>query len=142
MQPVKDASHLYEVERRAKHAERPGFKITELQIGPTQKVPWHCHTNVQDTFYVLEGRLRIFLRDPKEDVTLGPSETYAVRPGRAHLVTNAGSTSATFLVLQGIGEYDYVDLTDMGGLATGPPSPPGRSAAPRETRGAPRQAAA
>jgi mannose-6-phosphate isomerase-like protein (cupin superfamily) len=63
---------------------------------------------VQDMFYVLEGRLRIFLRDPKEDVTLGPSETYAVRPGRAHLVTNAGSTSATFLVLQGIGEYDYV----------------------------------
>jgi len=110
MQPVKDASHLYEVERRAKHAERPGFKITELQISPTQTVPWHCHTNVQDTFYVLEGRLRIFLRDPKEDVTLGPSETYAVRPGRAHLVTNAGSTSATFLVLQGIGEYDYVPL--------------------------------
>jgi mannose-6-phosphate isomerase-like protein (cupin superfamily) len=110
MEPVKDASHLYEVERRAKHAERPGFKITELQISPTQKVPWHCHTNVQDTFYVLEGRLRIFLRDPKEDVTLGPSETYAVRPGRPHLVTNAGSTSATFLVLQGIGEYDYVPL--------------------------------
>ena len=110
MEPVKDASHLYEVERRAKHAERPGFKITELQISPTQNVPWHCHTSVQDTFYVLEGRLRIFLRDPKEDVTLGPSETYAVRPGRAHLVTNAGSTSATFLVLQGIGEYDYVPL--------------------------------
>ena len=110
MEPVKDASHLYEVERRAKHAERPGFKITELQISPTQKVPWHCHTNVQDTFYVLEGRLRIFLRDPKEDVALGPSETYAVRPGRAHLVTNAGSASATFLVLQGIGEYDYVPL--------------------------------
>lgn len=110
MQPVKDASHLYQVERRAKHAERPGFKITELQISPTQTVPWHRHTNVQDTFYVLEGRLRIFLRDPKEDVTLEPSETYAVRPGRAHLVTNAGSTSATFLVLQGIGEYDYVPL--------------------------------
>jgi quercetin dioxygenase-like cupin family protein len=108
MEPVKDASHLYEVERRAKHAERPGFKITELQISPTQSVPWHRHTQVQDTFYVLEGRLRIFLRDPKEDVTLGPSETYAVRPGRAHLVTNAGSTSATFLVLQGIGEYDFV----------------------------------
>ena len=110
MEPVKDASHLYEVERRAKHAERPGFKITELQISPSQKVPWHCHTNVQDTFYVLEGRLRIFLRDPKEDVHLGPGETYAVRPQRPHLVTNPGTTSTTFLVLQGIGEYDYVPL--------------------------------
>jgi quercetin dioxygenase-like cupin family protein len=111
MEAVKDASHLYEVERRARHAERPGFRITELQLGPTQTVPWHYHSRVQDTFYVLEGRLRIFLRDPKEDVRLGPAETYAVRPGRAHLVTNDGERSATFLVLQGIGEYDYVPLT-------------------------------
>jgi len=111
MDAVKDASHLYEVERRARHAERPGFHITELQISPTQKVPWHCHTNVQDTFYVLEGRLRLFLRDPKEEVRLDPGQTYSVRPGRPHLVTNGGQTSATFLVLQGIGEYDYIALT-------------------------------
>lgn len=110
MQPVKDSSHLYEVERRARHAERPGFRITELQISLAQQVPWHSHTNVQDTFYVLQGRIRLFLRDPKEDVTLAPGETYAVRPGRPHLVTNPGSTSATFLVLQGLGEYDYVPL--------------------------------
>jgi len=110
MEAVKDASHLYEVERRARHAERPGFRITELQIGPTQQVPWHSHTRIQDTFYVLEGKVRIFLRDPKEDVTLGPGETCAVRAGRPHLVTNPGSSSATFLVLQGLGEYDYVAL--------------------------------
>jgi quercetin dioxygenase-like cupin family protein len=111
MQAVTDSSHLYEVERRARHAERPGFRITELQISASQRVPWHCHTNIQDTFYVLEGRLRLSLRDPKEEVRLGPGETYAVRPGRPHLVTNGGDTSATFLVLQGIGEYDYVPLT-------------------------------
>ena len=109
-QPVADASALYEVERRARHAERPGFRITELQIGPTQQVPWHFHTNVGDTFYVLAGEIRLFLRDPKEEVRLGPTQTYQVRPGRPHLVTNAGTTSATFLVLQGIGEYDYVPL--------------------------------
>jgi quercetin dioxygenase-like cupin family protein len=107
---MKDASHLYEVERRARHAERPGFRITELQISPTQTVPWHRHSNVQDTFYVLEGRLRLFLRDPKEEVRLAPGETYSVRAGRPHLVTNGGDRSATFLVLQGIGEYDYVPL--------------------------------
>jgi quercetin dioxygenase-like cupin family protein len=109
---VKDSSGLYEVERRARHAERPGFRISELQIGPKQQVPWHYHNNIQDTFYVLEGSLRIFVRDPKEEIRLGPGESYAVRPGRPHLVTtNGGETSATFLVLQGIGEYDYVPLT-------------------------------
>ena len=108
---MKDASNLYEVERRARHAERPGFRINELQLGPRQQVPWHYHSRIQDTFYVLEGRLRLFLRDPKEEVRLEPGETYTVKPGRAHLVPNGGQTSVVFLVLQGIGEYDYVPLT-------------------------------
>jgi len=110
MEALKDASHLYEVEHRAQHAARPGFRIQELKISKKQKVPWHYHNNVQDTFYVLEGELRVFLQDPKEDVRLRPGETLTVRPRRAHLVTNGGETSATFLVLQGIGEYDYVPL--------------------------------
>jgi quercetin dioxygenase-like cupin family protein len=107
---LKDASHLYEVERRAYHAERPGFRISELQISPAQTVPWHYHNNVQDTFYVLEGQIRLFLQQPKQEVRLGPGETYSVPPRRPHLVANGGDRSATFLVLQGIGEYDYVPL--------------------------------
>jgi len=110
MEPVKDASHLYEVERRVTHAARSGFRINELQISPKQKVPWHYHNNIQDTFYVLEGRIRVFLRDPKEEAQLGPGDTYTVKPRRPHLVLNGGDTSATFLVLQGIGEYDFVPL--------------------------------
>lgn len=110
MEAVKDASHLYEVERRAYHAQRPGFRINELQISPKQKVPWHFHTNIQDTFYVLEGCIRVFLQGPKEEVALRPGETYSVPPRRPHLVTNGGDTSATFLVLQGMGEYDFVPL--------------------------------
>jgi mannose-6-phosphate isomerase-like protein (cupin superfamily) len=111
MQAVNDASGLYEVERRACHAERPGFRITELQISPTQKVPWHFHNNVSDTFYVLAGSIRIFLQDPKEKVDLAPGQSFAVPPKRPHLVTNAGETSAVFLVLQGVGDYDFVPLT-------------------------------
>jgi len=110
MEPIKDASGLFEYERLVYHAERPGFRISELQISPTQQVPWHCHNNVQDTFYVIEGQIRLFLREPKEEVRLGPGDTYAVQPHRPHLVTNGGDCSATFLVLQGIGEYDYVPL--------------------------------
>ena len=110
MEAVKDGSHLYEVERRAEHAARPGFLITEIQLSKTQKVPWHYHNNVQDTFYVLKGNLRLFLRDPKEEVRLGPGDTYSVKPRRPHLVANGGEASATFLVLQGIGEYDFVPL--------------------------------
>lgn len=110
MEAVTNADHLYEVERRARHAERPGFRISELQISPTQFVPWHFHTKISDTFYVIEGRIKLLLKNPVQEVMLGPGETYAVRNRRPHRVENAGSTSATFLVLQGVGEYDYVSL--------------------------------
>jgi mannose-6-phosphate isomerase-like protein (cupin superfamily) len=110
MESIKDASQIYEVERRARHAERDGFRISELQISPTQQVPWHFHNHIQDTFYVIEGRIRIFLREPKEEVRLGPGETYTVAARRPHLVINGGEVSATFVILQGIGEYDYVPL--------------------------------
>jgi quercetin dioxygenase-like cupin family protein len=111
MEGTKNSSHLLDVEKQAHHASRPGFRIAEIIITPTQKVPWHYHSNVQDTFYVLEGQLRLFLRDPKEEVRLAPGETYSVQPRRPHLVTNDGETAATFLVLQGIGEYDFVPPT-------------------------------
>jgi quercetin dioxygenase-like cupin family protein len=110
LEPLKDASHLYEVERRVRHVERPGFHVSELQLSPTQTVPWHYHTNISDTFYVLEGQMRIFLQKPKEEVRLGPGQSCVAVAGRPHLVTNAGTTCLTFLVLQGIGEYDYVPL--------------------------------
>ncbi|NYT25160.1 cupin domain-containing protein [Alcaligenaceae bacterium] len=110
MKSMKDATHLYEVERRMRHAERPGFRITELQISPTQRIPWHSHSVVRDTFYVLEGKLDLFLLEPKEKVSLEPHQIYSVGAGRPHLVTNAGKTSTTFLVLQGGGEYDYIPI--------------------------------
>jgi len=61
--------------------------------------------------HVVDGTIRIFLQAPKEEVRLERGQTYSVPPRRPHLVTNAGQTSAVFLVLQGIGEYDFVPLT-------------------------------
>ncbi len=111
VQKFSDASPLYEVERRATHAARDGFRINELQISASQKVPWHYHTRITDTFYVLEGEISVHMREPKETIVLRAGETHAVVPKRPHLVTNNTSDSATFLVLQGIGEYDYIPLT-------------------------------
>ena len=110
MESLKDASHLYETEFQAYHLERPGFRISEITLSQTQKVPWHYHNNIRDTFYVIEGRLRLFLQDPKEEVQLVPGDSYPVEARRPHLVTNGADRPVTFLVLQGVGEYDYVPL--------------------------------
>jgi mannose-6-phosphate isomerase-like protein (cupin superfamily) len=105
----------HEAERVQRYAERPGFRITELRMSPTQQVGWHRHTNVRDTFYVLEGRVRVTLREPDEQVDLAAGESWGpVSPGRPHRVTNLGEEVATFFVLQGLGEFDFVNLSDQG----------------------------
>lgn len=73
-------------------------------------MPWHYHNTTTDTLYVLEGNFRIYLQGPKEHIDLGPGESLVIQPKRPHLVTNAGETSATFLALQGVGEYNYVPM--------------------------------
>jgi quercetin dioxygenase-like cupin family protein len=110
MQPGKESTRPYDVERSARHAERPGFRINELQISLSQKVPWHYHTVVQDTFYVLQGRICVSVRDPEEQMYLARGQTFTVQAPRPHLVTNAGEGSAIFLVLQGFGEYDFIPV--------------------------------
>ncbi len=110
MQPLDAAGGTYDVERRAYHATRPGFRIAEMQIGPTQMVPWHYHTTTQNTFYVIDGTIRILTREPEDEVCLTAGQTYSVPPGRPHRVANAGETSAVFLILQGVGEHDFVAL--------------------------------
>ena len=83
MEALKDATHLYEVERRARHAERPGFRINELQISPSQKVPWHYHSNVGDTFYVLEGKSASSCATPKRKCPSRPAKrTWCRRDAR------------------------------------------------------------
>ena len=41
---------------------------------------------------------------------LARGQTFTAAPRRPHLVTNGGASSVTFLVLQGIGEYDFVPV--------------------------------
>jgi quercetin dioxygenase-like cupin family protein len=110
MQPLDAAGRTYDVERRAYHATRPGFRIAEIQISPAQAVPWHCHTSTQDTFYVISGTIRISTREPDAEVCLTIGESFSVCPGRPHRVAYAGETSAVFLILQGMGEHDFVAL--------------------------------
>jgi hypothetical protein len=66
MEATKDASGLFKVEKRTYHASRPGFRIAEFTINPTQGVPWHYHSKVQDTFYVLKDKSVFHCATPKK----------------------------------------------------------------------------
>ena len=50
-----------------------------------------------------------------------PGGTCKVEAGQPHLARNAGEISATFLVLQGIGEYEDLPLPDSQKSLLSPP---------------------
>jgi hypothetical protein len=97
MEGTKDLSRLLDIEKQAYFASCPRFRIGEFTISPTQKVPWHCHAIVQDTYYILVGQIRLFLRDPEEEVRLAPGETYSVRPRRLHFCYQRWRDRSDFL---------------------------------------------
>ena len=64
---------------RQYHAERPGFRILELQISPIQQIPWHYHSHIQELRFTLSKDVSgSSCRMPKEEIVLEPGDTYSV----------------------------------------------------------------
>jgi quercetin dioxygenase-like cupin family protein len=82
--------------------------VREYELGPGERVPWHHHTRVTDRYYCLEGTVRIETRAPASCRELHPGETASVTPPAAHHVSNASNTPCRFLLIQGVGAYDFV----------------------------------
>ena len=87
--------------------ELPELVISEITISPGQEVPWHYHNNVTDTFYCLTGCTWVRFGDGGE-AKLKPGESVSVPPGMPHQVEVEGGESTRFLIIQGIGKYDFV----------------------------------
>ena len=103
----------YEVEAVDIVIELPDLVISEITLSPGQKVPWHYHNKVTDIFYCLSGCT--FIRHGESaEARLQPGESISVPPRTPHQVECAVDASYRFLIIQGLGEYDYVPA--------GPPS--------------------
>ena len=102
------AQPAYELEGRELVAETEGLRVQVLTIGPGQCVPWHRHTSIDDTLFSLEGSVRVELRNPDEHVRLECGERLTVQSERPHRVTAADGGRCRFLIVQGVGPYDYL----------------------------------
>jgi quercetin dioxygenase-like cupin family protein len=101
------AKPLYEVENRETVAETPDLRMVILTLAPGQKVPWHWHSNVTDTFFCLEGPMVVETRAPRARFELDAGQSCAVPAKRAHQVTGKNGGRCRFGVLQGVGRYDF-----------------------------------
>jgi quercetin dioxygenase-like cupin family protein len=82
-------------------------RVVEYVLRAGDAHPWHYHSEVSDTVYCLEGLIGIETREPPADVMLRPGEKYSVPAKTVHHVKNAGNGRSRYLLLQGIGTYDF-----------------------------------
>jgi quercetin dioxygenase-like cupin family protein len=91
-------------------AQTPGLRVVEYVLQSGDALPWHHHTEVTDRFYCLEGLIDVELRTPAQQMLLHPGETCVVSPGIVHRSGNAAAGVSRYLLVQGVGRYDFVTV--------------------------------
>jgi quercetin dioxygenase-like cupin family protein len=91
-------------------AEGADLRVKVLTLAPGQCVPWHYHSQISDHFVCLKGHVVVETRAPRATHVLEPGERCAVRPKTVHTVHGGNDTGCQFLIIQGVGIYDYVGV--------------------------------
>jgi mannose-6-phosphate isomerase-like protein (cupin superfamily) len=101
-------AQLYQVKKISVIAKGADVLVREYVLGPGEFVPWHHHTEVTDHYYSLEGIVLIETRAPVGRRELNPGESTTVTPLTAHHVSHSSGKLCRFLLIQGVGKYDFV----------------------------------
>lgn len=73
-----------------------------------EQIPWHFHSAISDSYFVLDGILSIETRAPRDSRTLAVGERFSIAPKTAHLISNRTAADTRFLLVQGVGTYDFM----------------------------------
>ena len=98
----------YQAKKISVIAKGADVLVREYVLGPGEFIPWHHHTQVTDHYYSLEGVVLIETRAPDMRRELNPGESATVIPPTAHHVSNSSDRPCRFLLIQGVGKYDFV----------------------------------
>src|SRR5262249_17363230 len=81
-------------------------------LAPDEFIPWHCHSESTDHYFVLSGTLSITTRDPNDELMLESGGRYKIKAGTSHLIANRAKSDCVFLLVQGVGKYDFIKSAD------------------------------
>ena len=82
-------------------------QVRIFTLAPRDTIPWHYHGESTDHYFVLRGALTIATRAPDNCYTLAAGERFKILPGTAHRISNETPAECHFLLVQGIGKYDW-----------------------------------
>ena len=98
----------YKVKKVSVIAKGADVLVREYVLGPGEFIPWHHHTEVSDRYFCLDGTVVVETRAPDARHELNPGESATVTPPTAHHVSNSSDSLFRFLLIQGVGRYDFV----------------------------------
>ncbi len=84
-------------------------RVAEFSLPPGQAGQRHYHSNVSEYCYCLEGLLTLTL-EGSPCKTLSQGERQLIPAGVPHRVANTGEVSCRYLVVQGVGVFDFIRL--------------------------------
>lgn len=100
----------YEIASEETVAEGADLRVKVLTLAAGQCVPWHYHSEISDSFVCLKGPMVVETRAPKANHELQPGERCSVPPKTAHYVHGKDDGPCQFLLVQGVGVYDFVPV--------------------------------
>ena len=100
----------YSVKNAETVAAGKDLRVRLFTLAPGEVIPWHFHSAIADEFFVLHGELTVETRKPDDCRVLGVGERYRINVGHVHQTSNRGAHDCRFLIVQGVGKYDFKGL--------------------------------
>ncbi len=82
-------------------------RVRIIELRSHEVADWHYHTEITDNMFCLTGSITVRLKEPDEEFVLSSGGRCEVMKGRVHQVANAGADIARYLLVQGVGNYDF-----------------------------------
>ena len=82
-------------------------RVRVMRLSPRELADWHYHTQITDDIFCMEGSILVHMQEPDEEIHLSPGQRAHVESGRNHQLENLNDEDAAYLLVQGIGKYDF-----------------------------------
>jgi len=80
-------------------------RVMELDLGTFTE--WHYHSEVTDYFVCLSGLVKVETKNPDKVTVLSPGQRIGIVHNQPHRVVNAYDKKSEYLLIQGVGKYDF-----------------------------------
>jgi quercetin dioxygenase-like cupin family protein len=100
----------YELAGHEVVAEGADLRVSVLTLAAGQAVPWHYHSEITDQMVCLDGPMVVETRAPRHEHRLEKGDRCRVPPNTAHYVHGVDGGPCRFMIIQGVGIYDFMTV--------------------------------